>query len=128
MAIARHNNLNTLTGVVRQDLEDPRGDLVWAPAMRQYSIHNLPSKLQGLDIPRTLKVVNRIISDRVFELASDSFKDQIKKEMCMWIADEVYKVMKFTRIEDHTSCNHTIIGRVVIMTEDQLNKLIQAAG
>ena len=113
-------------------VQDPFGGFVASNTSHvttQYGIHNLPPRLRGMDIDRTLKTVNYVISDALYAQSGNdpSFRNMVKMDLSRLIAEEVFKVTKFTQIKDPYTFDTKVIGRVVIMTEDQLNKLIQAA-
>lgn len=93
----------------------------------QYNIHNLPDRLRGMQIDQCLKTVYHTIDEVLFnQMGNDqSFRNSIKKTISDHIAEEVFKITPFTHIREPIMGQVKVIGRVVIMTEDQLNKLIQ---
>lgn len=103
-------------------IEDPFGGL---PAYSQ-SRNMIPNRLRGLGFENALKTINYTISEHTYALTQDdaSFRDHIKREIAHLLAEEAYKVAKYTQIRDPLTHNIRVIGRLVIMTEGQLNKLI----
>jgi hypothetical protein len=95
----------------------------------KYNINNVPDRLKGLHIEQSLKTIKYVIdSAHYVQVGSDAtFRDNVKNNISRLIADEVVKTAKFTMIDDPHTHDVTVIGRVVIMTEDQLNSLISAA-
>lgn len=112
-------------------LQDPYGGFATGSASyhQQYDIYNLPPRLRGMEIDRTLKTVTYDISESMYYKSGNdpAFKDMVKRDISRMLADEVYKVTKFTQMKDPAMQNTRVFGRVVMMTEDQLKKLIQAA-
>ena len=113
-------------------LQDPFGGFVTPSTIapqEQYGIYNLPDRLRGLDIDRWLKKVDYTISETLYAQSGNDleFRDRVKRDLSQMLAEEVYKVTKFTQVRDPNTFDTKVIGRVVIMTEDHLNKLIRAA-
>lgn len=90
---------------------------------------NIPDRLRGFGIEHTLKVVEHTISNFSFIQAKDDvgFRNVVKRDISRRLADEVYKVAVFSHMIDHEADQTKVIGRVVVMTTDQLKKLIEAA-
>lgn len=119
------NNPDILRTVLEQS---PYGAFSVSSSDRQYHPYNLPDRLRGLGIEHALKTVTVDIGDHLYDQFKDDsvFRDQIKINLSRMISEEVVKVTKFTQIKDPSTFNTKVIGRVVIMTEDQLKKLIAA--
>jgi hypothetical protein len=95
----------------------------------KYNINNVPDRLKGLGVEKSLKTVNYVIdSAQYIQHGNDhSFRNDVKNNISRLIAEEVVKIAKFTMIDDPHTHDVTVIGRIVVMTEDQLNSLISAA-
>lgn len=90
---------------------------------------NLPDRLRGLGIESTIKVIEHTICNFSFIQATSDvgFRDSVKRDISRRLADEVYKVAMFSHILDYEADQTKVIGRVVVMSTDQLKKLIEAA-
>lgn len=123
MAILPPNN------AVWDPYTDPFGGLSAPPAYPTISTatYNI-DRLRGLSIEHTLKTATYEISDYAYaSVGSDeAFKDSIRHRLSSELAEEAMKVAKFTQIRDPINQSVRVIARVVIMTEDQLKKLISA--
>lgn len=135
MAITRPNP-NTLTGIIHNDLHgdifNPYGGSAVVSntsynQITQYNIHNLPDCLRGMNIEASLKTITHDIDAFMYNQhgSDQAFKDNIKRQMCAQLADAAYGETTFTQIKDPIMDTIKVRGRVVIMTIDQLNKLIQ---
>lgn len=123
---------SVLTGTIQHSIADPYGGSAVSNTIapvQQYGIHNLPPRLRGMEIDRCLKTVNYEISDalRVQTRSESEFKDMVKRKISHMLVEDVYEATTFTQVADPTTFNTKVIGRVVVMSVDQLNKLIQAA-
>lgn len=93
----------------------------------QYNIYNLPDRLRGMRIEDSLKTIDYRVAEYIYQDShtDPNWRDAIKRQMSAQMAEVVMKTAVFTQASDPIMGQIKIIGRVVIMTEDQLNKLIQ---
>ena len=93
------------------------------------AIYDLPNRLRGMELDRTLKTATYTVSDWVYAQHGNdaSFRDSVKRSLADELASEAVRIARFTQTREPQTGDVKVIARVVIMTEDQLKKLIQAA-
>jgi len=88
-----------------------------------FNIYDLPDRLRGSGLEGTQRVVYLRIRDNI-STNDPSYKDQVKHKMTQQIAESIFPDIKFTQVRDEHDETIKVIGRIYVLTEDQMKKLI----